>query len=340
MLTPEEELARLQAQKKASWLSRWKKDKSTPATPVDSRRPSESSAVEEAARKSLDSNRMYEPYDAEVPEKEVSKLSEETKDVVTDIVHDRTEKEGALPSPVNQVTTAEEEETESVKKGEADAAAPKDKGVGFDLDKIREAIASDDGTGQLPMRDINTASRSSNGQRSSADEVRPATPSNAPKGKTLFGRLRSKPDLARTGSAPPPSSGGLVLPNGQSAEQLRYEAQQRMLEEQEAREEEAFKKGLPVSQMYPASDNPFASSTASLPGVNSTKSGTINDLHGFGNAGQQGVGLSFGGLDGSISFASSDRDDEWHSTSTDNGTAWKDPWQTDNSSSWAGTSKW
>jgi hypothetical protein len=334
VLTPEEELARQQAQKKAPWLSRWKKDKAVPPTPQEVA-DGAAAVAEEEARKSLDErNKVRVPYDdADMPEREPSKTSLDGKEVEMGAGKITSAVEGENMPPVKgQITPAAEDEVNKGKKEvPPEPTLPVDKGVGFDLDKIRETIASDDGTGQLPMPGMKAV----NGQRQSADEARPPTPSNAPKGKSLFGRLRSKPDLARTGSAPVPSAIVQQLPNGQSAQQLQYEAQQRMLEEQERREEEAFMKGLPVNPVYPAggANQHLTSSSSSLPGLDSAQSN---------NPFEQSSGLSFGGIDGSISFASEDQSTStWQSSSnTDNGNAWKDPWQTGSNNAWSTASKW
>lgn len=247
-------------------------------------------------------------------------------------------KKESLVSPRVEITPVPIEEDAAQKGKAAESTLTLDKGVGFDLDKIRETIANDDGTGQLPMPTVSSSAKAENGQRQSADEVRPPTPSNAPKGKSLFGRLRSKPDLNRRGSAPVPSANA-QLPNGKSAEEIQYEAQQRMLEEQERREEEAFRKGLPVTPVYPAADNPFAASSASLPGLPSTQPASFSDGFGFSNGGHQATALSFGGIDGSISFPSDEL--SWqNSSSTDSNNAWKDPWQTGSGNAWSSSSKW
>lgn len=343
VLTAGEELARLQAQKKASWLSRWKKDKSTAATPEISRRPSAASADAaevQDAQAAVEAVKAYRPYDADDIEIPPPRTSTEA---ISQPAVTATEKPPEVEATVKvtpPVDTTTDEVKEEVK---GPAIKSKDAGVGFDLDKIRETIASDDGSGQLPVTAPMPSPKLPNGQRQSADELRPPTPSNAPKGKSLFGRLRSKPDLTRTGSAPiptPTSSAGAYLPNGQSAEQLQYEAQQRMLEEQEKREEEAFKRGLPLNQLYPATDNPFASSTASLPSLDSGTS--FADPYAFTNGSQAAPGLSFGGVDGSISFAEDERD-TWQSSgssTTNNGSAWKDPWQTSGNNAWSSSSRW
>jgi len=343
VLTPEEELARLQAKKKDTWLSRWKKDKTTPPT-TDEAAAASAASAEEVVRKSIEA-KVKVPYDnADMPEsKSLSRTSSDRKESEADIAEpaeENEEEEERLPSPRVQITPADDDKNKQVKKGSAvETTLPVDKGVGFDLDKIRETIASDDGTGQLPMPSANSNMKVVNGQRQSADEARPPTPSLAPKGKSLFGRLRSKPDLTRTGSAPVASASAAQLPNGQSAEQLQYEAQQRMLEEQERREEEAFMKGLPVSPVYPAGVNPYTSSSSSLPGLASAQSHSLGNAYPLSYGSQQESSLSFGGIDGSISFASNEQS-TWQSNSTDNSNAWKDPWQSGSSNAWSTSSKW
>lgn len=344
MLTAEEELARLQAQKKESWLSRFRKDRSTPATPEESRRPSQAAsegAGGDAQRQSTEMPKQYTPYDADVEERlETGKTAMATEKAEGEAVPDVQVSESPTESPKSLDKREEKlEQPESTKEAIVEPPISKDTGVGFDLEKIRETIAEDDGSGQLPVAAPAVPTGGYTGQRQSADEPRSSISTNVAKGKTsLFGRLRSKPDLNRTGSAPVPKASP-TLPNGKSAEQLQYEAQQRMLEEQEKREEEAFRKGLPVDQLYPATDNPFASSSASLPSFD-TEAPSAN-AYGFANANGHSTGLSFGGADGSISFASDDRQTPaWQSSSTDTSNAWKDPWQTGSGNAWSSSSRW
>jgi hypothetical protein len=359
VLTPEQELARLQAQKKASWLSRFKKDKTVPGggaeTPVSS---------ELSGRTSSEGSTRAAQYDGETLSTTAlppQAAQNATVEVEADLGMPETAAKISSEEPIAKQSLPHVHVTVAPQAAAAKADATKalqpppakDTGVGFDLDKIRDTIASDDGSGQLPAPIAIPPQL--NGQRHSLEEVRPRSPSNVnpsvsgtTKGKSLFSSfMKSKPDLTRTGSAPVPQvkehKKKSVLPNGRSAEEAAYEAQQKALEEQERREEEAFRNGLPASQLYPATDNPFASSTASLPtlGLDAKPSSDPFAFSSFGTAEQNAPVLSFGGADGNISFAPLDADTpSWQSSSTDTSTGWKDPWQTGSSNAWSSSSRW
>lgn len=163
IVTPEVELARLEAKKKASWLARFKKDKSTPstrrgsavsnATSTGSGAPNGDKAEEEGDEADLPPRQAhaYKPYDV-------------------------------MPDEPSKPTSTD--------------ASPKDAGVGFDLRKIREQIAEDDGSGQLPAVKVN-----GHAARASIDATSPTKASHLQAGSDTAA-VRGA-DLVRAPSAPP-----------------------------------------------------------------------------------------------------------------------------------------
>ena len=330
-MTPEVELARLEAKKKASWLARFKKDKSNPTT----------------RRGSAVSNATSTGSATAGADKAEDNQKEDSEDLPPRQQH--------AYRPYDVMETPADSKT-------AKAASPKDKGVGFDLTKIRAEIAEDDGSGQLP------AISSTMGARGSLDMPSPSAASTSFAHKVNGAPLKTNAehgaDLARAPSAPPARPHALgeigradtlpVSPTTPTISQPVIDAEkaQRELEAQEeayerdlqrrlkeeakemarvAELEEAEERRRQQSQIKPSAEygnNPFAaSSDADFGDFSSSSTSNLPGYQAFPATSQ--ASLSFAGDDGAIS--SFEEPSPWTTTNpfqngSTGGNAWKDPW--------------
>lgn len=169
IVTPEVELARLEAKKKASWLARFKKDKSNPST---RRGSAVSTATSTGSAAGVGGATGDKPEDGDADD-------------------DLPPRQAHLYKPYDVMP----EEGSEVGKQPWKTASPKDAGVGFDLRKIREEIAEDDGSGQLPA-----VQTTSNGARASVDATSPTRVSHLAAAVTAASQGA---DIVRAPSAPP-----------------------------------------------------------------------------------------------------------------------------------------
>lgn len=283
------------------------------------------------------------PYDSDLPPR-TSDVTESSADITA---VDTSKASVISANPEDETSSARSLQGAKATDAESKPKVPvQESGVGFDIEKIRQEIAHDHTDGQipLPLTSIEPVVSSVPGPN-----VLP-TPTEAPKTKSYFSRLRtkpSKPELARTESAPTASvvqrSSDSPQGNSKISAEAEMEAQQRRLEEQEAREEEAFRKGLPVSQLYPSMANPFASSSStSLPSSSHVESDSQYTFAPFGNAHELSSGLTFGNSNGDFEFSDSSAraSPSWKGSNANS--SWKDPWENNNTSSnaWDSSSRW
>jgi hypothetical protein len=353
IVTPEMELARLEAQKKASWIQRLrknKKDASGAASTDMSRRGSTLSNISSADGKPNDTSKnslatadIGAAYD-EDDEKEAGPV--EDKPSVT-IRRPYDELESDITSRMAAASTPS---TTSAKKvAPAKKPAPDPSSVKFDIAQIREEIAKDDGSGQLPSTQTTSlptrlpAATQSNRDLPSriSAEIQRTTPK-----RLSYSRSDTEPNLVPLAQ--------------QQKEQEALERQEAEYEARLAAEQEEAEARTPTASTSYATPNPFADPSSLSSSFNHPyPSASTSSPYGFSNpfasssasfAFNDNIGntqshhsssLSFGSDDGTITHIPiADQDigsappaSAWN-TRTPNGTS-SDPYIKQASDPWA-----